>query len=99
MTDKDQEVLFSPNGNGGLPGRLGAFDDFNPVQDRPAAASTALVILPMLDLLAIGEADRWRAFIPRLGHVMAGAFSDFLPKDRVLPGSRTFPGAGGADHL
>ena len=48
MTDKDQEVLFSPNGNGGLPGRLGAFDDFNPVQDRPAAASTALVSLGYL---------------------------------------------------
>jgi capsular polysaccharide biosynthesis protein len=48
VTDKDQEVLFSPNGNGGLPGRLGAFDDFNPVQDRPAAASTALVSLGYL---------------------------------------------------
>ena len=45
MTDKDQEVLFSPNGDGGLPGPLGAFDDFNPVGDRAAVPSTALVSL------------------------------------------------------
>jgi capsular polysaccharide biosynthesis protein len=45
VIDKDQGVMFSPNGNGGLPGPLGAFDDFNPVEDRPAAASTALVSL------------------------------------------------------
>ena len=45
MTDKDQEVLFSPNGDGGLPGPLGAFHDFNPVDDRSAVPSTALVSL------------------------------------------------------
>jgi capsular polysaccharide biosynthesis protein len=45
VIDKDQEVLFSPNGDGGLPGPLGAFDDFNPVEDRPAVPSTALVSL------------------------------------------------------
>jgi capsular polysaccharide biosynthesis protein len=45
VIDKDHEVLFSPNGDGGLPGPLGAFDDFNPVEDRPAGPSTALVSL------------------------------------------------------
>jgi capsular polysaccharide biosynthesis protein len=45
VIDKDREVLFSPNGDGGLHGPLGAFDDFNPVEDRPAGPSTALVSL------------------------------------------------------
>jgi capsular polysaccharide biosynthesis protein len=47
--DKDHQILFSANGDGGLPGPLGAFDDFNPVEDRPAVApSTALVSLGYL---------------------------------------------------
>ena len=34
MTDKDQTVIFSLNGNNGLPDRLEAFDDFNAAEDR-----------------------------------------------------------------
>ena len=45
MIDKDHEVMFSPNGDGGVPESLGAFGDFNPVEDRPAAQTTALVSL------------------------------------------------------
>jgi len=37
--------MFSPNGDGGIPGPLGAFDDFNPVDDRLGPPSTALVSL------------------------------------------------------
>ena len=46
--DKDHQILFSSNGDSGLPGPLGAFDDFNPVEDRPIAASTAVVSLGFL---------------------------------------------------
>jgi capsular polysaccharide biosynthesis protein len=45
VIDKDQAVPFSTNGDGGLPGPLGAFDDFNPVEDRSAVPSAALVSL------------------------------------------------------
>ena len=36
MTDKDQTVIFSLNGNDDLPERLEAFDDFNALEDQPA---------------------------------------------------------------
>jgi len=45
VTDKDQTVIFSPNGNNGLPERLEAFDDFNALEDRPAALASGLVSL------------------------------------------------------
>jgi len=45
VIDKDHGVMFSPNGDGGLPGPLGAFGDFNSVEDQPAGPSTALVSL------------------------------------------------------
>jgi capsular polysaccharide biosynthesis protein len=45
MTDKDRKVIFSPNGNNGLPKQLEAFDDFNAVEDRPAALAPGLVSL------------------------------------------------------
>lgn len=48
MIDKDQTVIFSLNGNNGSPEHLGAFEDFNPVEERPAALSTALVSLGYL---------------------------------------------------
>lgn len=48
MTDKDQTVIFSLNGNDDLPGRLEAFDDFSPAEDRPATLATGLVSLSFI---------------------------------------------------
>jgi capsular polysaccharide biosynthesis protein len=45
MTDKDGGLLFSLNGDNGRPGRLEAFDDFNAVEERPAALASGLVSL------------------------------------------------------
>ncbi len=46
MTDKDLEAIFSLNGNNGSrPRQLEAFDDFNAVEDRPAALAPGLVSL------------------------------------------------------
>ena len=45
MIDKDKTVIFSGNGDDGLPERLEFFDDFRAPEDRPAAPSTALVSL------------------------------------------------------
>ena len=45
MTDKDLAAIFSLNGNNGRPGQLEAFDDFNAVEDRPAALAPGLVSL------------------------------------------------------
>jgi len=48
MTDKDQTVIFSLNGNDGLPERLKAFDDFNPTEERPATFANGLVSLAFI---------------------------------------------------
>ena len=48
MTDKDQTVIFSLNGNDGLPERLKAFDDFNPTEERPATLANGLVSLAFI---------------------------------------------------
>ena len=45
MSDKDLAAIFSLNGNNGRPGHLEAFDDFNAVEDRPAALAPGLVSL------------------------------------------------------
>ena len=45
VTDKDLAAIFSRNGNNGRPGQLEAFDDFNAVEDRPAALAPGLVSL------------------------------------------------------
>ena len=45
MTDKDQPAIFSLNGNNGRPEQLEAFDDFNAVEERPAALASGLVSL------------------------------------------------------
>ena len=45
VTDKDLAAIFSLNGNNGRPGQLEAFDDFNAVEDRPAALAPGLVSL------------------------------------------------------
>jgi capsular polysaccharide biosynthesis protein len=41
VTDKDQPVIFSLNGNNGLPERLEAFDDYNATENQPAAPLVA----------------------------------------------------------
>ena len=45
MTDKDQAVIFSLNGNNGLPERLEAFDDYDALEDQPAPLAAGLVSL------------------------------------------------------
>ena len=45
MTDKDLAAIFSLNGNNGKPGQFEAFDDFNAVEDLPAALAPGLVSL------------------------------------------------------
>ena len=48
MTDKDQTVIFSLNGNDDLPDRLEAFDDFSPAEDQPATLAAGLVSLSFI---------------------------------------------------
>jgi capsular polysaccharide biosynthesis protein len=48
VIDKDQTVIFSRNGNDGLPARLEAFDDFNMAEDRPVGLATSLVSLAFI---------------------------------------------------
>ena len=49
MTERDETVMFSLNGDNGLPERLETFDDFSAVEDRPASATaTGLVSLGYL---------------------------------------------------
>jgi len=45
VTDKDQTVRFSLNGNNGLPERLEAFDDYTALEDQPAPLAAGLVSL------------------------------------------------------
>lgn len=61
MTGKDQRVIFSLNGNNGLPKRLEAFDDFNAVRDRPAAMTTSLVSLGFIKAAIRRSARFWCA--------------------------------------
>jgi capsular polysaccharide biosynthesis protein len=60
MTEKDQTVIFSLNGNDGLPERLEAFDDLNPPsEERPSTLANGLVSLAFIR----GALRRSMAFI------------------------------------
>ena len=45
MTDRDQTITFSPNGDNGKPERFGDYDDFAATESRPTDFTPALVSL------------------------------------------------------
>ena len=45
MTDRDQTIIFSLNGDNGKPERFGDYDDFAATENRPAEFTPALVSL------------------------------------------------------
>ena len=61
MTDKDDKIMFSPNGHNDLPGGLEAFDDFNAVGDQPAALAAGLISLGFIKAAIRRNAWFWCA--------------------------------------
>ncbi len=62
MTERDETVIFSLNGDDGLPEQLESFDDFTPVEDRPPSrTATGLVSLGYLRQAVKRSARFWIA--------------------------------------
>lgn len=78
MIDKDQTVIFSRNGNDGLPDRLEAFDDFNAAEERPAALATSLVSLAFIRS-AIRRATLFWCVLGVVGLVLGVGFNTKFP--------------------
>ena len=62
MTERDETVIFSLNGDDGLPEQFESFDDFTPVEDRPpSGTATGLVSLGYLKQAVKRSARFWIA--------------------------------------
>ena len=77
MTDKDHAVMFSLNGDNGLPGRLEAFD-FDAVPDQPASLAPGLVSLGFIRA-AIRRSVRFWSALAIVGLVVGIGFNMKYP--------------------
>lgn len=78
MTDPNQTVRFSLNGNGGPPERLEAFDYFNAAPDQPATLASGLVSLGFIRA-ALRRAARFWCFLAVVGLVIGAGYNVKYP--------------------
>ena len=79
MTERDETVIFSLNGDDALPEQLETFDDFTPVEDRPASATAdGLVSLGYL-MGAIRRSARFWLVLGVLGLLIGAGYSLKFP--------------------
>ena len=79
MTDRDQTIIFSLNGDNGEPDRLGGFDDFAATENRPADFVPGLVSLGFINA-ALRRSKR--VFVrhgPRRACLSAPEYTPFSP--------------------
>ncbi len=74
MTERDETVIFSLNGDDGLPEQLVTFDDFTPAEDRrPSGTANGLVSLGYL-MGAIKRAARFLLALGIVGLLIGAAY-------------------------
>ena len=74
MTERDKTVMFSLNGDDGLPEQLETFDDFTPAEDRrPSGTANGLVSLGYL-MGAIKRAARFLLALGIVGLLIGAAY-------------------------
>ena len=74
MTERDETVIFSLNGDDGLPEQLETFDDFTPAEDRPpSGTANGLVSLGYL-MGAIKRAARFWLALGIVGLLIGAAY-------------------------
>ena len=59
MTDRDETIIFSRNGDNGKPERFGDYDDFEGTENRPAEFTPALVSLGFIKAALRRSARFW----------------------------------------
>lgn len=78
MTDPNQTVRFSLNGNGGPPERLEAFDYFDGAPDQPATLASGLVSLGFIKA-GLRRAARFWCFLAVVGLVIGAGINVKFP--------------------
>ena len=71
MTDRDQTIIFSLNGDNGEPDRLGAYDDFVATENRPADSAPGLVSLGFIK--AAVRRSAWFLFVMAVVGLLIGS--------------------------
>jgi capsular polysaccharide biosynthesis protein len=70
VTDGDQTIIFSPNGDNGEPDRLGSYDDFAATENRPADFVPGLVSLGFIN--AAVRRSAWFLFVMSVVGLLIG---------------------------
>ena len=82
MTDRDQKVIFSLNGDNGEPDRLGVFDDFAAAENGSADFVPGLVSLGFIRA-ALRRSARFLFVMAVVGLLLASGYTRHLP---TVPG-------------